>query len=296
VRNGGYHQRLCRAVTLAVIATTSAAASPPEADRLKPLRKDLAVRGGFGGRANAAKLAAASGGGADTEQAVDRALKWIALHQMPDGGWSFDFKQCPSCQGRCSHGGDEGRGKDRCGGWRYSPKQAGDTSAVGWQLMALKSGNMAYLQVNPLTITKATQFLDSVQQRGGAAYGYDKRGDRPGTNAVGLLCRMYLGWKKDHPALQEGVLALAKRGPTNDMYSTYYATQIMHHMEGDVWQAWNERMKKLLLPTQSKKAHEAGSWHEGVNGGHGAHVAGRLYCTALATMTLEAYYRHLPLY
>jgi hypothetical protein len=49
-------------------------------------------------------------------------------------------------------------------------------------------------------------------------------------------------------------------------------------MECDVWQAWNERMKKFLLPTQSKKDHEAGSWFEGVNGDHGAHVAGRLYC------------------
>jgi hypothetical protein len=376
------------AAPLAVELTDFSSQTAPAADMLSTISSIGGTAGGFGGRADAAKLAAASGGGADTEQAVDRALKWIAMHQMPDGGWSFDFKQCPSCQGRCSHGGDEGRGQDRCGatamallpflgrgythrdgpykaqiekgiaflaamtmqgkgksygaggslysqglagialsecyamtqdtrlamptqlalnfimdaqdprggGWRYTPKQAGDTSAVGWQLMALKSGNMAYLQVNPLTIKKAVQFLDSVQMRGGAAYGYTDPGDRPGTNAVGLLCRMYLGWKKDHPALQEGVLALAKRGPTNDMYYTYYATQIMHHMEGDVWQAWNERMKKLLLPSQSKKDHEAGSWHEGVNGGHGAHVAGRLYCTALATMTLEVYYRHLPIY
>jgi hypothetical protein len=388
MRSAGCKQRLFGLLAIAAVLAHPAAANPPEAKPANTFREGLAVPGGFGGRANAAKLAAASGGGADTEQAVDRALKWIALHQLPDGGWSFDFKQCPSCQGRCSHGGDEGRKKDRCGataiallpflgrgythrdgpykaqiekgitflaamtmqgkgksygpggslysqglagialsecyamtqdarlamptqlalnfimdaqdprggGWRYKPKQAGDTSASGWQIMALKSGQMAHLPGNPLTIKRAAEFLDSVQKRKGAAYGYDKRGDRPGTNAIGLLCRMYLGWKKDHPALQDGVRALAKRGPSNDLYYTYYATQIMRHMEGDVWQAWNERMKKLLLPAQSSKNHEAGSWYEGVNGGEGADAAGRLYCTVLATLILEVYYRHLPLY
>jgi hypothetical protein len=70
----------------------------------------------------------------------------------------------------------------------------------------------------------------------------------------------------------------------------------MHHMEGDVWIAWNTKMKAMLLKAQSTKDHEAGSWHEGVDGGHGADAAGRLYCTSLATMILEVYYRHLPIY
>jgi hypothetical protein len=46
------------------------------------------------------------------------------------------------------------------GGWRYVPRQPGDTSVVGWQLMALKSGHMAYLAVDPKTIQLATKFLD----------------------------------------------------------------------------------------------------------------------------------------
>jgi hypothetical protein len=107
---------------------------------------------------------------------------------------------------------------------------------------------------------------------------------------------MYLGWKKDHPALQRGVEFLATKGPTPDLYYSYYATQIMHHMEGDAWQAWNAKMKKMLLESQAKEGHEAGSWFKGVDSGHGAHAAGRLYCTSLATMMLEVYYRHLPIY
>ena len=106
---------------------------------------------------------------------------------------------------------------------------------------------------------------------------------------------MYLGWKKDHPALQDGVSRLAKAGPNDDLYYDYYATQIMHHMEGDMWMAWNNKMKDLLLKAQRKKDHESGSWFEGVSGGHSG-AGGRLYCTALATMILEVYYRHLPIY
>jgi len=182
------------------------------------------------------------------------------------------------------------------GGWRYGPKQPGDTSAVGWQLMALKSGHMAYLQVSPLTIKKSVEFLNSVEVDEGSGYGYTGPGNGSATSAVGLLCRMYLGWKKDHPALQRGVERLAKAGPTKDLYFDYYATQIMHHMEGEVWIAWNNKMRDMLVKAQSKKGHEEGSWYEGVDGGHGPHAGGRIYCTSLATMILEVYYRHLPIY
>jgi len=91
------------------------------------------------------------------------------------------------------------------GGWRYEPRQAGDTSAVGWQLMALKSGHMAYLRVDPKTIQGATHFLDTVGTDSGSYYGYTDPGRDQGTTAVGLLCRMYLGWKKDNPSLQRGI-------------------------------------------------------------------------------------------
>jgi hypothetical protein len=179
------------------------------------------------------------------------------------------------------------------GGWRYAPKQAGDTSAVGWQLMALKSGNLAYLEVSPIVIKKAVEFLNSAQGDDGATYGYTGPGAGPATSAVGLLCRMYLGWKKDHPALQRGVERLAKMGPSRDLYFDYYSTQILHHMEGDMWVAWNAKMRDMLVTSQATKGHETGSWYTGVEGGH---PVGRVYCTSLSTMILEVYYRHLPIY
>ncbi len=183
------------------------------------------------------------------------------------------------------------------GGWRYMPRQAGDTSVVGWQVMALKSGQMAELIVNPATLAAAEKYLESVKIGDyGDNYGYtDSTKGSEATQAIGLLCRMYLGWPREHAGLKKGVEALDARGPSQgNMYFNYYATQVMHHAGGDPWKRWNDRMRDFLVNRQSKAGHEAGSWYFG--GDHGSSPGGRLYITALAAMTLEVYYRHMPLY
>ena len=192
------------------------------------------------------------------------------------------------------------------GGWRYSRHQPGDTSAVGWQLMALKSAHMGYLDVPSQTVINTSRFLDSVQQENGAYYGYTEPGKnrRSGLTAVGLLCRMYLGWEEDHPALLKGVDFLARRGPDvgvatdesgrKDMYYNYYATQVLRHVGGPQWEEWNGKMRDFLVNSQEKEGHRAGSWS--FKTGHSAEKGGRLFSTSMATMILEVYYRHLPLY
>ena len=187
------------------------------------------------------------------------------------------------------------------GGWRYAVKQPGDTSVVGWQLMALKSGHMAYLQVPPQTVKMASRFLDSVSVDSGTYYGYTGPGKGQATTAVGLLCRMYLGWDKDEGALQRGVEFLSNTGPninvrsnTANMYYNYYATQVMRHFDGEEWEKWNTVMRDGLVNTQSKEGHTRGSWI--LTGDHGSERGGRLYCTSMATMILEVYYRHMPIY
>ena len=187
------------------------------------------------------------------------------------------------------------------GGWRYTPQQPGDTSAVGWQIMALKSGHMGDLLVRPDTVKKAVKFLDSVQADGGSGYYYMERTKTipRGTTAVGLLCRMYLGWGRNHEALTRGIERLAKSGPsTSDFYYNYYATQVMFQFtgaKGDLWKKWNEKMRDFLVRTQAIKDHEKGSWYAG-SSLHSAKKGGRLYTTALGAMILEVYYRHMPIY
>jgi len=181
------------------------------------------------------------------------------------------------------------------GGWRYFPGQPGDMTVLGWNWMAIKSGQMADLAVPQRTFARAADFLDKVQADGGAAYGYQGP-DAPALTptAIGLLCRMYSGWRRTDERLIRGADLLAARGPSyDDMYFNYYATQVLHHAEAPGWDAWNQRLREHLIATQSSRDHEDGSWY--FSDYHTA-PGGRLCDTALALMILEVYYRHLPLY
>jgi hypothetical protein len=191
------------------------------------------------------------------------------------------------------------------GGWRYQPKVGGDTSVVGWQVMALKSGQMAGLDVSPAVLDSAKRFLDSVSSPDGGAYGYTNPAGAEeratATTAVGLLCRQYLGWGPRHPGLQAGVKKLRNALPRDvpTMYYTYYATQVMHHMGGEDWTFWNEHTRDWLLNKQdeggdAKHPHQRGSWDSSADKFH--KEGGRLMMTSLCVLTLEVYYRHLPLY
>jgi hypothetical protein len=183
----------------------------------------------------------------------------------------------------------------RGGGWRYSPGMPGDTTVSGWQLMALKSGQMAGLEILSPTPSRFEKFLNSVQFDKGSQYGYMTPQPRgAATTSVGLLCRMYMGWHRDRPALYRGVAHLHKWGPSEtNMYYDFYATQVLHHWEGPEWQEWNKKMRDYLVRTQAAESHENGSWYfPDLYGDRG----GRLYNTAMALMILEVYYRHMPLY
>ncbi|MBN2022806.1 MAG: terpene cyclase/mutase family protein [Pirellulales bacterium] len=180
------------------------------------------------------------------------------------------------------------------GGWRYTPGEPGDTTVTGWQLMALKSAQAARLDVPTPVFPLADQFLDGVAAEYGAQYGYMAPQPRHSTTAIGLLCRMYTGWRRDRPELERGVAYLADWGPSaTDVYYNYYATQVLCHWEGTAWEKWNVAMRDHLVRSQSAEGLESGSWH--FPDQHGD-KGGRLYNTAMAAMILEVYYRHLPLY
>ena len=119
---------------------------------------------------------------------------------------------------------------------------------------------------------------------------------RPGTTAVGLLSRMYLGWGKTHAGIQKGVQHLMTHGVSkSDVYYNYYAAQVLRHYGGADWESFNTQMRDFLVSTQVESGPAGGSWIIG-GSGHANEAGGRLYMTAMATMILEVYYRHMPLY
>jgi len=185
----------------------------------------------------------------------------------------------------------------RGGGWGYQPKSAGDTSILGWQVMALISGRAENVQTPTATWNGINSYLNSVASGSGYAY---RTGMAPkkSTTAIGTLCRMYTGATRSK-ALKESVVYLGKQGPSQgEMYYNYYATQAVFAWGDDkeeggekLWTKWNDKTRDMLVSLQAKAGHQRGSW---VSTGH--NEGGRHFATCLAAMTLEIYYRKLPVY
>ena len=371
----------------------------------------VGVAGGFGGRSGATreKMLREGGGNAASEAAVAAGLKFLALHQAPDGHWGLnDFNRFardlplpagkitpdnsqpmttrkndtagtafgllpflaagitnkPSVKGktidyskgveraivnlmnrqskasadRGNYGGDmyshgiatiamceaygltsDARIKNSAqmginyilsaqdpagGGWRYAVRTPGDTSVTGWQVMALKSGQMAGLSVPRAALKKVEKYLDACETSSKGGYGYmPSTGEARAMTAVGGLCRQYLGVNPRNPSLLGTVKRLKQTPPgSGDVYYEYYATQVMHHMGGEAWAFWNlgpdgtgkTGIRDTLIRAQDKgtggRTGQAGSF------AGNDHVGGRLGATSLSLLSLEVYYRHLPLY
>ena len=185
------------------------------------------------------------------------------------------------------------------GGWRYNPGDEGDTSVVGWQLMALKSGYMAGLTVNSRTFDGVKRWLELVNAGGSSSAGFSytpKGGATPTMTSVGLLCHQYLGAKRTDNLMINGSNYLMANTPekSKNVYYWYYATQVMHNLAGPEWDTWNRKMRRTLIDSQSKDGCAAGSWSS--EGDQWGRAGGRVMQTSFGALTIEVYYRYLPLY
>ncbi len=176
------------------------------------------------------------------------------------------------------------------GGWRYAPKQAGDTSVTAWQILALSCGKQAALKVPDDVLKRAGQYLDGARSRDGKGYLYTPGGmtPTPGMTAAALSCRLLLGWKSNHPDLAAGTDLLEKillPDAGRNVYAQHWATRALKGIGGDGWKRWEPRMRQRLLDAQEDNGPDAGSWPADGDafGQHG----GRLMVTSLSLITLE---------
>jgi hypothetical protein len=106
--------------------------------------------------------------------------------------------------------------------------------------------------------------------------------------AEALATRLLIGEKVPQAEIREAERYLLQKLPgvgQDDYYYWYYATLALHQLQDDAWRQWNDALKNRLLATQRAD----GSWpSDTVWGGYG----GTVYTTAMATLCLEAYYRH----
>ncbi|MFP6873295.1 MAG: hypothetical protein VCA55_07260, partial [Verrucomicrobiales bacterium] len=78
-----------------------------------------------------------------------------------------------------------------------------------------------------------------------------------------------------------------------DLYYVYYATLALYQHQGPVWDEWNARLKATLPRIQRKDGPATGSWDLSSSM---TKDGGRVISTTLATLSLEVYYRFLPMY
>ncbi|MFP6667878.1 MAG: prenyltransferase/squalene oxidase repeat-containing protein [Pirellulales bacterium] len=186
------------------------------------------------------------------------------------------------------------------GGWRYQPRTPGDLSVVGWQYMALHSARMAGLEIPDEPFTRAGRFIDSVSGgKQGGLYGYTNPGPGPpAMTATGMFMRQLDLARPTEPRMQESAAFIKARmlkAGTRDLYYEYYATLAMYQHQGPIWRQWNDNLKEVYIALQETTGANIGSWDPKHDGKH-AKAGGRVLTTGLAVLSLEVYYRLLPLY
>jgi hypothetical protein len=186
--------------------------------------------------------------------------------------------------------------------WRYAPgAPVGDTSILGWVVMGLKSAKEVGIRIPAeSSVRRGTLlWLDKVatgQSKGLARY-QPWEPVTPTMTAEAWVCRQFLGVGGPGPSSSEAAQFLLEndsdRGKSN-VYYWYYATLALYQHGGEPWSKWNAKIRDRIVGLQSTVGHQTGSW-EPDSSLYGA-KGGRIYCTTLAALSLEVYYRYLRLY
>jgi hypothetical protein len=185
----------------------------------------------------------------------------------------------------------------RTGGWRYVPGEAGDSSVFGWQVMALHAAEQLGFQTPDATRQLARRYVRLASQgprRMLAGYQPGKPAT-PTMTAEILYGRMLVGQKLEADDITEATEFLTSQPPDPrepSLYYWYYASLCMLQIQNADWERWNVRTRDALIALQTRGGPDDGSWDADPRY---AERGGRIYMTSIAVLTLEVYYRYLPL-
>ncbi|MFN3245038.1 MAG: prenyltransferase/squalene oxidase repeat-containing protein [Planctomycetota bacterium] len=202
--------------------------------------------------------------------------------------------------------------------WRYQPRDNdNDTSITTWCVMAYRAGKDFGLDVNKNALLLAANYYDEVADPATGRHGYTRRGERssrmPGDHGkrfptaknealtgASLFARYMLGQApKDHPIMSKAATLIASQPPAwtpkagnLDYYAWYWSSMALYQHGGAAWKRWATPMSKALTSGQQQQGAERGSWDPVDVWGE---PGGRVASTALATMSLQSYYRFAAL-
>ena len=182
--------------------------------------------------------------------------------------------------------------------WRYAPgAPSGDTSILGWVVLVFKSAQEVGIPIPSDIRSGIERWLDrvAVGRAGGLAVYRPEERETPTMTAEAWTCRQMLGLGGPGPTSDEASAYLLVNGPDRgpfNLYYWYYATLAMYQRGGSAWTRWNAQARDQLVRRQVSGGHASGSWESDDDRQYGAR-GGRIYSTAIATLTLEVYYRYL---
>lgn len=188
------------------------------------------------------------------------------------------------------------RNRDRdVGGWSHAPGKPGDSACLGWQVMAMDAAARAGVDVPAEGFEEALDWLDLIDDRAHRGlYAYQPgMAPTPATTAETLFVRQLLGVAYEGDDAARSVRWILGHRPSwednPDTYAWYFATLALHQHQGEAWSQWNEMVTSEILRRQVQLGPGAGSWPVG---DQWSTLCGRIYQTAMCTLTLEVYYRY----
>lgn len=179
----------------------------------------------------------------------------------------------------------------RDGKWLQANGSEVSASTRAWIALAIRSGQLAKLRVAAEVTRRLT--ADADQQCAELA-----QLQNPQASAATLIPPLFFGSQSSQAAMDRCIDRLAATGPDlSRLQETYFATLLVHHRHSGSRQEWHNQVRDVLINQQNWHSPHRGAWLDRPQAKAGfGEGEPDLQRTVLSMMTMEIYYRHMPIY